>query len=119
MAHRARLIRCSSRRCVDIVDGHVVLDETQSTKQPDWSHEPVDSARWPAAYLADTSVQVGPPAKAAASPLDRDGRPVEIDVRRWQPLSTLPFDDACCRRRSHDLELNAPGVGVRPAVRCS
>ena len=64
---------------VDIVDGHVVLDETQSTKQPDWSHEPVDSARWPAAYLPDTSVHIGSSVKAAA-PVDRDGRPVEIDV---------------------------------------
>jgi hypothetical protein len=64
---------------LDIVDGHVVLDEAQSTKQPDWSHDPVDSARWPAAYLADTSVQVGSRVKAAA-PVDSNGRPVEIDV---------------------------------------
>ena len=70
---------------VDIVDGHAILDETQSTKQPDWSHEPEDSARWPAAYLADTTVHVEPPTKAAAppratAPADGAGQPVEIDV---------------------------------------
>ncbi len=64
---------------LDLVEGHVVLDEAQSTKQPDWSHEPADSARWPAAYLADTSVRVGSPGKAAAH-VDSTGRPVEIDV---------------------------------------
>jgi hypothetical protein len=64
---------------LDIVDGRVVLDEAQSTKQPDWSHEPVDSARWPAAYLADTPVHIRPPVRSAAR-VDEAGRPVEIDV---------------------------------------
>jgi NADH:ubiquinone oxidoreductase subunit F (NADH-binding) len=33
---------------VDIVDGEVVLDESQWTKQPDWTHDEVDSGQPPA-----------------------------------------------------------------------
>ena len=33
---------------VDIDDGHVLLDERQREKQPDWTFEAVDSGRWPA-----------------------------------------------------------------------
>jgi NADH:ubiquinone oxidoreductase subunit F (NADH-binding) len=38
---------------VDIVDGQVVLDEAQHTKQPDWTHDAVDSGQWPADRLDD------------------------------------------------------------------
>jgi NADH:ubiquinone oxidoreductase subunit F (NADH-binding) len=37
----------------DLVDGRVVLDEDQRTKQPDWSHDAVDSGQWPADRLDD------------------------------------------------------------------
>ncbi len=37
----------------DIVDGQAVLQESQRTKQPDWSHDPVDSGKWPADRLDD------------------------------------------------------------------
>jgi NADH:ubiquinone oxidoreductase subunit F (NADH-binding) len=37
----------------DIVDGVVVIDPLQATKQPDWSHDAVDSGQWPAARLDD------------------------------------------------------------------
>jgi NADH-quinone oxidoreductase subunit F len=37
----------------DIVDGRVVLEESQRTKQPDWTHDPVDSGQWPADRLDD------------------------------------------------------------------
>ena len=33
---------------VDLVDGEAVLDETQWTKQPDWTHDEVDSGKAPA-----------------------------------------------------------------------
>ena len=33
---------------VDIVDGRVVLDERQTTKQPDWTFDTTDSGQWPA-----------------------------------------------------------------------
>jgi NADH-ubiquinone oxidoreductase subunit F-like iron-sulfur protein len=46
---------------VEIEDGQVVLDTTQADKQPDWSYEPVDSGRWPAAYLEATPVDVSTP----------------------------------------------------------
>jgi NADH:ubiquinone oxidoreductase subunit F (NADH-binding) len=36
----------------DIVDGVAVLDDSQATKQPDWSHDPVDSGKAPAERLA-------------------------------------------------------------------
>ncbi len=35
----------------DVVDGHAVLDEAQRTKQPDWTHDEVDSGQWPADRL--------------------------------------------------------------------
>ena len=38
---------------VDIVDGRAALDATQATKQPDWTHDAVDSGRWPADRLDD------------------------------------------------------------------
>jgi NADH:ubiquinone oxidoreductase subunit F (NADH-binding) len=36
-----------------IVDGRAVLQEAQRTKQPDWTHDPVDSGQWPADRLDD------------------------------------------------------------------
>jgi NADH:ubiquinone oxidoreductase subunit F (NADH-binding) len=36
---------------VDVVDGRAVLDDTQRVKQPDWTHEAVDSGQWPADRL--------------------------------------------------------------------
>lgn len=36
---------------VDLVDGQAVLDEAQRTKQPDWTHDAVDSGQWPADRL--------------------------------------------------------------------
>jgi NADH-quinone oxidoreductase subunit F len=37
----------------DLVDGRAVLDEAQRTKQPDWTHDAVDSGQWPADRLDD------------------------------------------------------------------
>ena len=37
----------------DLVDDRVVLDEQQRTKQPDWSHDAVDSGQWPADRFDD------------------------------------------------------------------
>jgi hypothetical protein len=37
----------------DIVDGVVVLETAQATKQPDWTHDAVDSGQWPAQRLDD------------------------------------------------------------------
>src|SRR5690606_27777712 len=31
---------------LDIHDGHAEFDEYAATKQPDWSHDPIDSGRW-------------------------------------------------------------------------
>ena len=39
----------------DVVDGRAVLDEAQRTKQPDWTHDEVDSGQWPADRLDDTA----------------------------------------------------------------
>ena len=36
-----------------IVDGRAVMQEAQRTKQPDWTHDPVDSGQWPADRLDD------------------------------------------------------------------
>jgi NADH:ubiquinone oxidoreductase subunit F (NADH-binding) len=37
----------------DIVDGVARLDPRQASKQPDWTHDPVDSGQWPANRLDD------------------------------------------------------------------
>jgi NADH:ubiquinone oxidoreductase subunit F (NADH-binding) len=37
----------------DIVDGRVLLEPGQATKQPDWTHDPVDSGQFPAQRLDD------------------------------------------------------------------
>jgi NADH-quinone oxidoreductase subunit F len=37
----------------ELVDGRAVLDPDQSTKQPDWSHDAVDSGQWPADRFDD------------------------------------------------------------------
>jgi hypothetical protein len=41
---------------VDLVDGRAVLDDAQRTKQPDWTHDAVDSGQWPADRLDDHRV---------------------------------------------------------------
>jgi hypothetical protein len=41
---------------VDIVDGRAICDvESQATKQPDWTHDDVDSGSAPAERLATAS----------------------------------------------------------------
>jgi hypothetical protein len=37
----------------ELVDDRFVLDDEQRTKQPDWSHDPVDSGQWPADRFDD------------------------------------------------------------------
>ncbi len=44
---------------VDLVDGRAILDDAQRTKQPDWTHDPVDSGQWPADRLDDRRRAVG------------------------------------------------------------
>jgi NADH:ubiquinone oxidoreductase subunit F (NADH-binding) len=41
---------------VDLVDGRALLDDAQRTKQPDWTHDAVDSGQWPADRLDDHRV---------------------------------------------------------------
>jgi hypothetical protein len=88
---------------VEIDDGQVVVETAQAAKQPDWSYEPVDSGRWPAAYLADVPVDVStlrrrvapvppaPPSRAGTATdetasdaeiglLDGADRPILVDV---------------------------------------
>jgi NADH-quinone oxidoreductase subunit F len=38
---------------IDIRDGEAILDPSSRTKQPDWTHDPVDSGKWPADRLDD------------------------------------------------------------------
>ena len=42
---------------VDLVDGRAVLDDAQRTKQPDWTHDEVDSGQWPADRLDDHRIE--------------------------------------------------------------
>jgi NADH:ubiquinone oxidoreductase subunit F (NADH-binding) len=42
---------------VDVVDGRAVLDESQRTKQPDWTHDEIDSGQWPADRLDDHRIE--------------------------------------------------------------
>lgn len=37
----------------EVVDGRAVVDEAQLRKQPDWTHDEVDSGQWPADRLDD------------------------------------------------------------------
>jgi NADH:ubiquinone oxidoreductase subunit F (NADH-binding) len=37
----------------DVADGRAVLDDAHRTKQPDWTHDDVDSGQWPADRLDD------------------------------------------------------------------
>ena len=37
----------------DIADGRATLDDSHRTKQPDWTHDAVDSGQWPADRLDD------------------------------------------------------------------
>ena len=37
----------------DLAEGRARLEESQRTKQPDWTHDPVDSGQWPADRLDD------------------------------------------------------------------
>ena len=37
----------------EVADGRAELDEAQRTKQPDWTHDDVDSGQWPADRLDD------------------------------------------------------------------
>lgn len=41
---------------IDLKDGHAVLDQRQSSKQPDWTHDEIDSGKFPAQRLANSPV---------------------------------------------------------------
>ena len=45
---------------LDLFEGVAVSDESNLTKQPDWSHNPVDSGRFPAQLLQDTPIDIEP-----------------------------------------------------------
>jgi hypothetical protein len=56
---------------VDIADGVAVTDRGQATKQPDWTHDPVDSGKAPAERLATASpdaLRAAPAAVPTAPP---------------------------------------------------
>jgi NADH:ubiquinone oxidoreductase subunit F (NADH-binding) len=56
---------------VDIVDDVAVTDGAQATKQPDWTHDPVDSGKSPAGRLATASpdaVREAPTLPSAPAP---------------------------------------------------
>jgi NADH-quinone oxidoreductase subunit F len=42
---------------VEIDDGRAELDEGQRAKQPDWSHDPFDSGKWPATRFTHRSTE--------------------------------------------------------------
>jgi hypothetical protein len=42
---------------VEIEDGRAELDDGQRAKQPDWSHDAVDSGKWPATRFTQRSTE--------------------------------------------------------------
>jgi len=91
---------------VDIRGGRAIVDETQASKQPDWSHERTPSGSWPAALLGDTPVEVelSPrqpatgPAVASAAPSGARG-----GVRSPEPFAPLLALHADVERLLDDL----------------
>jgi NADH:ubiquinone oxidoreductase subunit F (NADH-binding) len=68
---------------VDIVDDRALLDDHQTTKQPDWTHNATDSAAWPAARLGNTPVTIEVETRreragGVSEPQDRAGHPLAV-----------------------------------------
>ena len=74
---------------VDLVDGVAILDEGQATKQPDWTHDPVDSGQWPAERLSSEPRHASVVTPVRVSRADAAG---EEDVRTPQPATNAPVD---------------------------
>jgi hypothetical protein len=79
----------ASIRAID--DGEAVLDESQRTKQPDWTHDPIDSGKAPAERL-ETPAEF--PARAPVIP----PRHLPPDLRR--PMHVGSADE---RRAPHEV----------------
>jgi NADH:ubiquinone oxidoreductase subunit F (NADH-binding) len=74
---------------VDLVDGIATLDETQATKQPDWSHDPVDSGQWPAERLSDARHRAPVVAPVQVSRTEAEGAD---DVGTPPPSTHAPIE---------------------------
>jgi NADH:ubiquinone oxidoreductase subunit F (NADH-binding) len=85
---------------VDIAGERAVLDQTQLTRQPDWSHGRTDSGVWPAQRLADTPVDVRVPAD---EPTDAVGAGVGHGVgqRGDRPVAAPAVDPFEAIGRAH------------------
>lgn len=60
---------------IDLVDGRFVLDETSLTKQPDWSHDEVDSGKFPVDRLPRDLDAAAPAAPAVGERIGEEGVP--------------------------------------------
>jgi NADH:ubiquinone oxidoreductase subunit F (NADH-binding)/nucleotide-binding universal stress UspA family protein len=61
----------------DLVGGRVTLDTAQATKQPDWSHDAIDSGAAPAARLGNTPVHLAARPRPSAWPAWSAGESAE------------------------------------------
>jgi NADH:ubiquinone oxidoreductase subunit F (NADH-binding) len=75
----------------DLVDGVATLDETQATKQPDWTHDPVDSGQWPAERLSAAPRRTPVVTPVQVSRTEAAG---EEDVRTTPPASHALIESA-------------------------
>ncbi len=96
----------------DLVDGRFVLDETFLTKQPDWSHDEIDSGEFPvnrlaAVAVATTAPRREPVERAESSKETRDPFASLLALHetiRDDLLAVLGASDGERRAAAEDLE---------------
>ena len=88
----------------DIVGGHALLDESQFTRQPDWTQAANDSGTWPAQLLEDTPItlRIGDASDSARPRPDRRSRPIADDPVELLRHDHERIDDLLMRVRNGD-----------------
>ena len=111
MAHRARLIRCSSRRFSILSTGTWSLTKRNRRSSPTgrtnrWTPPGGPPPTWPT-----------PPFRSGLPP--RPPLTSTATAGLWRSMSPRSSSMPFTRRACHELRAERSGVGVRPAVRCS
>jgi NADH-quinone oxidoreductase subunit F len=75
---------------VDIVEGRAVLDRSQASKQPDWTHDDLDSGEWPADRRETVETPVASPVVRVTEerPVERSGAH-DGDTDEWHDPGAL------------------------------
>jgi NADH:ubiquinone oxidoreductase subunit F (NADH-binding) len=104
----------------DVAGGRAQLEDEQFTKQPDWTHDPIDSGSWPAARLEDTpvSLRVGDESTSTSLDLEAAAEPSDPDPVELLRCDHEHIDDLLVRLQDGDEDVDVADLSESLRVHC-